>query len=63
MARYILWVANGFDTREQYSDHYFVAAPHWQTIAPFGKTEGHTDRAALRLSPLAIAFKSIGHCT
>ena len=37
MARYILWVANGFDTREQYSDHYFVAAPHWLTIDPFGK--------------------------
>ena len=45
MARNILWVANGFDTQEQYSDHFLVAAPHWLTIDPFTETEGHTARS------------------
>ena len=45
MARNILWVANGFDTQEQYSDHFLVAAPHWLTIDPFNETEGHTARS------------------
>ena len=54
MARNILWVANGFDTREQYSDHFLVAAPHWLTVDPFGKTEGHTERAAIRTMSLKI---------
>ncbi len=37
MERNILWVANGFDTKEQYSDHFLVAAPHWLTRTPFGE--------------------------
>ena len=45
MARNILWVANGFDTQEQYSDHFLVVAPHWLTIDPFTETEGHTARS------------------
>ena len=41
MARNILWVANGYDTIEAYADHFFIAAPHWLTMAPFDGTE-HT---------------------
>lgn len=35
MQRNILWVANGFDTQEQYSDHFLITAPHWLTMNPF----------------------------
>ena len=42
MNRNILWVANGFDTKEQYTDHFLVSSPHWLTVNPFGETEGHT---------------------
>ncbi len=35
MERNILWVANGFDTSEQYSDHFGTEPFHWLTASPF----------------------------
>lgn len=53
MERNILWVANGFDTQEQYSDHFLVAAPHWLTMDPFENTEGNNGEP----HPLAMTLK------
>ena len=35
MERNILWVVNGYDPIESYSDHFRITAPHWLTIDPF----------------------------
>ena len=44
MARNILWVVKGYDPMESYSDRFRVTAPHWLTMNPFDKVEGHTTR-------------------
>ena len=36
MERNILWVVNGYEPAESYTDHFLVAAPHWLTVDPFG---------------------------
>ena len=33
--RNILWVVNGYDPAESYSDHFRIVAPHWLTVDPF----------------------------
>ena len=53
MERNILWVANGFDTQEQYSDHFLVAAPHWLTMDPFENAKGNNGEPR----PLAMTLK------
>lgn len=35
MKRNILWVVNGYDPEESYSDHFRIVAPHWLTVDPF----------------------------
>lgn len=40
MARNILWVVNGYDPIESYSDHFRATAPHWLTENPFDEIEG-----------------------
>ena len=35
MKRNILWVVNGYDPAESYSDHFRIVAPHWLTVDPF----------------------------
>ena len=35
MNRNILWVVNGYDPIESYSDHFQIVAPHWLTVDPF----------------------------
>ena len=40
MARNILWVVNGYDPIESYSDHFRATAPHWLTENPFDGIEG-----------------------
>ena len=35
MERNILWVVNGYDPIESYSDHFRITAPHWLTMNPF----------------------------
>lgn len=47
MARNILWVVNGYDPIESYSDHFRATAPHWLTVNPF---DGIEERPTIPMS-------------
>lgn len=61
MQRNILWVAHGYDPIAAYSDHFFVAAPHWLTINPFEVDGANGANGANGASPSLSVTVKIRH--
>ena len=60
MDRNILWVVNGYDPIDSYSDHFLVTAPHWLTMNPFDKAKKHgtqTEAEGTSTKPMTIKIR------